>query len=826
MSAHKGLALCFLAVVCAFAGYAQPRNARANVVAYDDSSAVEKNGYRKSSFFQELTGRWQQQTTDSSVIYSRALEAEKSWKYYQVFLNVRCGRAVRVLVNGKEMGYGTDSRHWNEFLLEGLKYGKTNDLAIEALKHPRSALLEDTSIAVGLNGEPFLLFKNDPNISDFSIQTDFNPSVSEGSFNLSASLFCGKKKGKYYVEVLIWDAKGREFDRMGRWVVFKGKEEEILELSRSWSGVEPWTAETPVLYTAVIRLRNERMEEEEIVGARFGFRRVEVKDGQLLVNGTPVIIKGVTYGIEHTEGLASRERMERDIVEMKNHNVNAVRTARYSPMEPWFYELCDRYGLYVVCDANLLPLSERHHAVATDRDFIPLFEQQVEHLYGKYKNHTSIIAWSLGNSLDNGVCMNAAYRRLKSLDKTRPVIFSGAGHSESTDIIALRYPDLRTLKQSLANSGNRPLLMLSVVDSARFPRLNDLWSQVTDHYQLQGGFIDLWPLSAAQWAELHQLFAPFDIRCSKITSDEAEFIVTNRNDFSNLSRYSLDYNIFTTHTPAVAGGDLPMALSPGESDKVTLRIPPFSLQPDEEVFVRFTLNRRLKLGEKNPNREAGSRQFRLFPQNPPQKDQPKDTVAVTSDQKPVTSENSTLNTEHSTLNTQHLTLTASLSRKPNTPYNAGTADLLFDGRKGTLGELTQVAEKSSGTAWLGFSGAPPVIVVTKTAAGDSDSLNAGVLTLRFAHATDSWVFAPQSVSVALSSDGIRYTDTVTVSIPFDPALEQENEPRVVTLQIPLQRQYFTRLKIIPHTLAAIPSWHHAKGLKPWLLIDEIEITER
>jgi beta-galactosidase len=117
---------------------------------------------------------------------------------------------------------------------------------------------------------------------------------------------------------------------------------------------------------------------------------VEIKDGQLTVNGKAITIKGITYGIEHTEGYASREQMRQDIIAMKRTNINAVRTSRYSPMDPFFYELCDSYGLYVVADANLMPVSSQHQAVATDQDYAPLFERRVENLYGKYKNHTSI----------------------------------------------------------------------------------------------------------------------------------------------------------------------------------------------------------------------------------------------------------------------------------------------------------------------------------------------------------------------------------------------------------------------------------------------------
>ena len=137
-----------------------PMSPRANMVAYDDDGGIEKLAYRESPYFMELTGSWKQRRTDTSIIYTRQIEADRIWKDYLVYLNVRCGRACRVYINNKEVGYGDDSRHWNEFLLnKHLKYGKFNTLAIEAIKHPKGALLEDTSIAVGLNGEPYILLQ-------------------------------------------------------------------------------------------------------------------------------------------------------------------------------------------------------------------------------------------------------------------------------------------------------------------------------------------------------------------------------------------------------------------------------------------------------------------------------------------------------------------------------------------------------------------------------------------------------------------------------------------------------------------------------------------
>lgn len=1040
-------------------------SARANVTPYYDESAIEKDNYRESPYYMELTGRWEQRETDSSIQYSRQLEPEKSWKDYRVYLNVRAGKAVRVRLNNNVVGYGDDSRHWNEFLLSTeMRYERPNTLIVEAMKQSKGALLESAELPVGLNGEPYLLFKNDPGVDDFTLVADYDAANATGMLTLSADIFCGKRKGKYYLEVEVWDPKGRRLDRMGRWVVFNGKSEESLDISRSWPEVLPWTAEEPNLYTAVVRLRNEKMEEEETVGGRFGFRRVEVKEGVLLLNGKTITLRGVTYGLQHTEGYASRQQMLRDVESMKQHNINAVRTSRFSPMDPYFYELCDRYGLYVVCDANLLPLSEERQAVATDQEYMPLFERRVENLYGKYKNYTSIIAWSLGNTRDNGVCMTAAYKRLKAREKSRPVIFSGADYGDATDVIAPMLPELATLKQTLKKQGNRPCVLLAAVDKEHFADLEPIWRLVVGNRQLQGGFVDSWPLTGTMLKELKHLYRPFDVKLDRMTIDEAEFVVYNRNDFSSFGRYSLDYNVFTNLRPSITGGELLVVPPCGGSDKVSMLIPPVDLQAGEELYVRFSLKPNgqratsmLGAVEFPLPQRARSRQmqevgaavavadtqelryqlsfvghedwqsavvdrrerqvdgqtqcidhmvrymapdgttmcdvrftqtryvtgdvvvdYTLAPTDPSVKNalQPRfqvwhqgdsvtwygldrevcflennsglvgtytlpvnglsrqqvrwcavnrggeglflevtgkhcsldadrervtlvppsgetfrlhlrryrganpvqyyglefPTMTVGMLQPPVITASEvrfsqpltvtltcpqadnqviiryTLDgsepTESSERYTAPITIGATtmvrarafasdmppsfvssrrfnydyivkttFSRKANTPYNAGADTLLFDGEKGSVDDLTH--------GWLGFSGEPVVTTVQLAKPIDIETL-----TLRFAHTPATWAFAPRQVQLLFSVDGVTYGDTLIATVPFDPTEEAESTPQVVELKVPVGRNGVGYVRIVPQTIGNIPAWHRAKGLKPWLLMDEIEVVEK
>lgn len=580
-----------------FSAVAQPSGeriaARPNVAAYDDENGIEKLLYRESPYYLELSGAWKQQRTDSSIVYTRQLDVEKTWKDYLVFLNVRAGHAVRVLLDDKIVGYADDSRHWNEFQLDKfLKYGKHNTLTIETLLRSKGALLEDNDLSAGLIGDPFILFKSDPGIADFTIVPSFNPMASTGTLSIEVLVNNSSRKGKYYVEVEIWNPKGHILDKMGRWVVFNQKNEEPVELTRSWSAVEPWSAENPALYTAVVRLRNEKMDLEEVTGARFGFRSVEIKDGLLTLNGKPITLRGVTYGLEYSDA-ASRSKMQQDILAMKRHNINAVRTSKYSPLDPVFYELCDKYGLYVVCDANLMPASSQRLVVAIDKDYIPLFEQRVENLYGKYKNYTSIISWSLGNSRDNGVCMVSAYRRLKAIDKSRPVIFSGADLSDATDIVAPRFPSTQNLSSLLNKSQKRPIVILEAVTPTSFTDIEPLWDLSDSRRSIQGGFAASWSsLSPSMLSDLKKLFSPFSVALTKTTPDDATFRVFNRNDFSSFSSYVLDYVIYTNLRPNIIAGDLPVAIAPGESDEVSIRIPHLALKPGEEPFIRFNLSYR------------------------------------------------------------------------------------------------------------------------------------------------------------------------------------------------------------------------------------------
>lgn len=1050
-------------------------SARANVTAYDDENGIPKLAYRDSPYYMELDEAWNQRRTDSSLVYSYQFHAEKDWKDFRVFLNVRCGRACRVSVGGKEVGYADDSRHWNEFFLSPfLKYGKQNTLIVEAFDYSQGALLEGEDIPVGINGKPYLLFKTDPNIADYTLVADYDAATASGNISIVTTLFNSNRKGKYYLEVEVWDPRGHNFDRIGRWVVFNKKDQSSVDISRTWDGVAPWSAESPSLYTAVLRLRDEDMVELETVGVRFGFRRIEIKEGLLQLNGKPLTFKGVVYHAGDAD--TNRSLLRQELLTMKHSNINAVRTADRSPLSPAFYELCDSLGLYVICDANLLPLSTQHRVVATDKSFIPLFLRRVENLYGRYKNHASIVAWSLGESPDNAICMATAYKHLRALDTTRPVIFAGAGQSPNTDIIALLRPDDSQLRQLVGKPSDRPFLLLASVGENNFVELENLWTTVEIYRNLQGGFVDVWPLSGSMLSDLRNLYSPFDVRLSKTTIDEAEFNVYNRSDFVDFSRYLLEYTLFTNLRTNISGGDLPVAIPADGVESVKLRIPPLTLSQGEELFLRFDLTTRQKPGSRLSPRLVGTRiiplaergfgkvdqsassiqgaqsslrvrcsllslrfvghedwrvdtvahllrrpdehtlchdymlrystslgvdmcdvrltetffasgdilldytfapenndavmrpqillqysadsitwygldrevylptrhsglpatvslpfspihrqqvrwcalgrggeslfisvvdhqcdlnihhdgSLNLTPLNPPRNHKlrlhlryytqgsPSEyyalhlpeisgdileppaisanasrfiaplAITLSSNQAIRQSDNQTIirytldgtePTEESILYTGPFTITAttvvkarlyapgmppsftatrrfnydhiaatSFSRPPSNPFNVGTDTLLFDGLRASVTDLSQ--------GWAGFSGADLTTTVQL-----SKPISIDNIILRYAHAPDNWAFAPQNVTILLSTDGQHYTDTIHSQPSFAPDNQDYRQPQVVEMKIPVHKQDIRYILILSHPLRAIPSWHRAKGLKPWLLMDEIEVIE-
>ena len=255
---------------------------------------------------------------------------------------------------------------------------------------------------------------------------------------------------------VVWQSETRE-------VAIQGHGESTYNVGSAVPRPDKWSEETPNLYTLVISLKNENGDVIEATSCKAGFRKVEIKDGQLMVNGKPVTITGVDLHEHHPiYGHAMTHDMRvKDITTMKRHNINAVRTSHY-PQDPDWYKLCDQYGLYLVDEANI----ESHgmgynpeRTLANKPEWQAAHLDRIHALVERDKNHPSVIIWSMGNEAGDGINFEVAYAWMKQRDTSRPVQYERAGQSQHTDIVCPMYPSTKYMREYGSKPQSRPYIM-------------------------------------------------------------------------------------------------------------------------------------------------------------------------------------------------------------------------------------------------------------------------------------------------------------------------------------------------------------------------------
>lgn len=573
---------------------------RANVVSYDDEDAIEHLRYDDSPYILPLDQDWQRSEADGAVVLTQDYEFPREWKSYRIFFRMQAAPGYGLYVDDQLIGVSHNSAVVTEFdISDQLRMGRTARLTVRKEGPDDGSLLE--SHPDGGNHHPAmvcaLLLKPLQNVQDYTVTTEYDLRTQQGTYTIEADLYNHRKKGKCYFEVEIWDSRGRQVDKLGKWCFFDKRSENTQTITSTIPNVLPWNAEVPRLYTAVIRLYDDNMDLQDVVGTRFGFRSLGERNA-LVVNGQKITLKGITLNVGRLDTPEQLKMLRNQMVQMKVNNINAIRTVGCSPAPEKFYELCDELGFYVVCDAYLYPASTMGHAVAADNEYQELFSDRMRDLYGQLKNHPSIIAWSLGDSPDNGVCMQAAYRTLKQLDSYRPILYAGAQYSENTDLIVPLSATTDMVSQYLSKNQSRALVMGSYgsVAGNNFGGIQPLWQRVLDHAQVQGGFyhvLDWNALSGKPYlAELKQLYRPIDVQMVSTSPDAAEFVITNRCDFRPLADFRLEYVICSNLKSDIVSGDVAMALKPGESKDFKLKVPKLLLYAGEELYIKFTLRQR------------------------------------------------------------------------------------------------------------------------------------------------------------------------------------------------------------------------------------------
>ena len=430
------------------------------------------------------------ETENYTGSYRREFTLPDSWKGQQVLFHVGSATSnLKVWVNGHYVGYSEDSKMAAEFdITKYVKAGK-NLIAMQVMRWCDGSYLEDQDFwrFTGIAREVYLYASPKTYIENIQILQDWNVEEQRGEIGYTVDV---KNPSGVSLEVSLEDQQGRViFKHDGhRWPYYH-HEHFMLDPK----DVKPWTAETPNLYNLLITLKK-KGEVLQVVRQRLGFRHVEIKNGQLLLNGQPILIKGVDRHELDPDGgyVVSMERMRQDIRIMKQLNINAVRTSHY-PDDPRWYELCDSAGLYLVAEANL----ESHgmgygkQTLAKREDFKLMHLERNQGNVLTLRNHPSIIVWSMGNEAGYGPNFEAVYDWIKSVDTTRPVQYEQAGQNGKTDIFCPMYFYYRDCEKYAKGDNPRPLIQCEYAHAMgnSMGGFKEYWDLVRKYPKYQGGFI-------------------------------------------------------------------------------------------------------------------------------------------------------------------------------------------------------------------------------------------------------------------------------------------------------------------------------------------------
>ena len=424
------------------------------------------------------------ETNNYTGSYRRTFDLPKDWKGQEVFFHVGSATSnLAVWVNGKYVGYSEDSKVAAEFnITKYLKAGK-NLIAMQVMRWCDGSYLEDQDFwrFTGIAREVYLYSTPKTHIRDIIIGQD----LQDGKGMLRSKV---EVTGNASVEAVLFDAEGKEVESLDA-----EKKSQITLLMDDIENVKPWTAETPYLYTLLITLKQED-KVLEVVRQHVGFRHIEIKGGQLLVNGQPILIKGADRHELDPDGgyIVSVERMIQDIRIMKQLNINAVRTSHY-PDDPRWYDLCDQYGIYLTAESNLEShgMGYKEKTLAKRQDFEKMHIERQEGNVLTFKNHPSIIVWSLGNEAGYGPNFEKAYDWVKAKDQTRPVQYERAEQNGKTDIFCPMYYGYEDCEKYSKGDNPRPLIQCEYAHAMgnSMGGFKEYWDIIRKYPKYQGGYI-------------------------------------------------------------------------------------------------------------------------------------------------------------------------------------------------------------------------------------------------------------------------------------------------------------------------------------------------
>lgn len=571
--------------------------------------------------------------------YVTYFKVPEHWRGRRIILHFGAVKsAMYAWVNGIEIGYSQDGKLPAEFDITDHVTDGMNKLAVQVFRWSDGSYLEcqDFWRISGIQRDVFLYSIPQVYVEDFEVTTNLVQNYRDGLLNVAVIIrnTLPMKSGKHILQVqlLSEDVRAVVYQSRKKIRIASGQKQQIV-FGAYLRNPRKWSAETPELYKLVIILSDHKGRVQQVVSSNVGFRTSEVRDGLLLINGVPVTLKGVNRH-EHdpvTGHVISERRMLQDIILMKQHNINAVRTSHY-PNDPRWYDLCDRYGLYVVNEANL----ESHGMGYGEKSLAknPLWKhahlERVQRMVERDKNHPSVIIWSLGNEAGDGENFTACYQWLKKRDPTRPIQYERALTGPNTDIYCPMYATIDHLENYARVRREKPLILCEYAHSMgnSTGNLIDYWKVIDRYEQLQGGFIWDWvdqglikttpdgkeyfayggdfgppgtpsdgnfcinglllPDRTPQPAlyEVKKVYQNITVRA--VNPIQGRFHLINKFDFLSLKPFYLHWEVKSQGKVIMEGRTDHLDLLPGDSRSLELDFTPLEMIPGAEYFVHFS----------------------------------------------------------------------------------------------------------------------------------------------------------------------------------------------------------------------------------------------
>lgn len=567
--------------------------------------------------------------------YRKAFTLPKEWEGRQIFLHVGAAKSsLDVWVNGEKVGFSQGAKTSAEFDITRYIQSGDNVLAFLIRRWSDASYLESQDMLriSGIERDVYLFATPKQRIYDFHAKPVLNKTFTQATFDLDLTLNNYSDKTAVRVSYNLRDPRNNFA------VVASDSMPAVLEKGSKGFSFKPqkvispalWSAEVPNLYHLSVSLHDSNNKLLETFTKQVGFRDVKIEGAQLLVNGKAIYIRGVDrHETDPDTGhVVDRASMEKDIKLMKRFNINAVRTAHY-PNDPYWYDLADKYGLYIVDEANIeshpLAIDEKTQ-IGDEQSWIPAHLDRTKRMFERDKNHPSIIIWSLGNEAGEGKVFETTYKWLKEKDDTRLVQYEPAVTKHYTDIYAPMYPSIERLVEYAEGSPTRPAVMIEYAHAMgnSVGNLKDYWEVIEQYDVLQGGFIWDWVDQSLRYTndqgvdyfaygkdfhpdlptdgnflnnglvnpdriphphlyEVKKVYQPIGFALEE--SDYRQATITNKFFFKDLSNHILTWKV-TANGEVIAQGSQPMPnVPPNFSQTVELPLPDLPAESEKEYFL-------------------------------------------------------------------------------------------------------------------------------------------------------------------------------------------------------------------------------------------------